>query len=79
MFERIENTASLYQVAQYGLMLCHRSVKLDVNEKRWHNANAFTSAINHARTSEFLNVKNELTLMNKSFFVPQNLDPNQAD
>ena len=78
MLERSENTASLYQAAQYGLMLCHCSVKLDVNEKRWYHANALTYAIDYARTSGQLNAKIELTLMNKSYFVHQNLDSNEA-
>ena len=78
MLELAENTASLDQVTQYELVLSHCLEKLGVNEKRWHHADAFTAAIDYARKSGYLNAKNELTLMNKSFFFPQNLDSSEA-
>ena len=78
MFELAENTTSLDQVSQYELVLSHCLEKLDVNEKRWHHADAFTAAIDYARKSGYLNAKNELTLMGKSLVALQNLDLSEA-
>ena len=78
MFELAENTASLDQVSQYELVLSHCLEKLGVNEKRWHHADAFTAAIDYARKSGYLNAKNELTVMGKSFVALQNLDLSEA-
>ena len=78
MFELAENTGSLDQVSQYEMVLSHCLEKLGVNEKRWHHADAFTAAIDYARKSGYLNAKNELTLMGKSFVALQNLDLNEA-
>ena len=74
MFDLMENTASLDQVSQYELVLSHCLEKLCVNEKRWHHADAFTAAIDYARKSGYLNAKNELTIMGKSFIALQDLD-----
>ena len=78
MFELAKNTASLDRVSQYELVLSHCLEKLGVNEKRWHHADAFTAAIDYARKSGYLNAKNELTFMGKSFVALQNLDLNAA-
>ncbi len=78
MFELAENTGSLDRVSQYEMVLSHCLEKLGVNEKRWHHADAFTAAIDYARKSGYLNAKNELTLMGKSFVALQNLDLNEA-
>ena len=78
MFELTENTASLDQVSQYELVLGHCLEKLGVNEKRWHHADAFTAAIDYARKSGYLNAKNELTVMGKSFIALQSLDLSAA-
>ena len=78
MFELAENTASLDQVSQYELVLSHCLEKLSVNEKRWHHADAFTAAIDYARKSGYLNAKNELTVMGKSFVALQNFDLSEA-
>ena len=78
MFELAENTGSLDQVSQYEMVLSHCLEKLGVNEKRWHHADAFIAAIDYARKSGYLNAKNELTLMGKSFVALQNLDLNEA-
>lgn len=78
MFERAENKSSLDQVTQYELVLSHWLEKLGVNQKRWHYADAFTAAINYARKSGYLNAKNELTLMGKSFVTLQNLELSEA-
>ena len=67
MFELAENTTSLDQVSQYELVLSHCLEKIGVNEKRWHHADAFTAATDYARKSGYLNAKNELTVMGKSF------------
>ena len=67
MFELAENTGSLDQVTQYELVLSNSLEKLAVNEKRWHHADAFTAAIEYARKSQYLNAKNELTVLGKSF------------
>ena len=50
MLELAEKTGSLDQVAQYEMVLSHRLEKLGVNQKRWHHADAFTGAIEYART-----------------------------
>ena len=78
MFELTENIDSLDQVSQYELVLSHCLEKLGVNEKRWHHADAFTAAIGYARKSGYLNAKNELTVMGKSFVALQNLDLSEA-
>ena len=78
MFELAENTGSLDRVSQYEMVLSHCLEKLGVNEKRWHHADAFTAAIDYARKSGYLNAKNELTLMGKSFVALQNLDLSEA-
>ena len=78
MFELTENSASLDQVSQYELVLSHCLEKLGVNEKRWHHADAFTAAIDYARKSGYLNAKNELTIMGKSFIALQDLDLSEA-
>ena len=78
MFELAENTASLDQVTQYELVLSHCFQKLGVNNQRWHHAAAFTAAIDYARKSGYLNAKNELTIMGKSFIALQNLDLSEA-
>ena len=78
MFELAENTGPLDQVSQYEMVLSHCLEKLGVNEKRWHHADAFIAAIDYARKSGYLNAKNELTLMGKSFVALQNLDLNEA-
>ena len=78
MFELTENTASLDQASQYELVLNHCLGKLGVNEKRWHHSDAFIAAIDYARKSGYLNAKNELTLMGKSFVALQNLDFSEA-
>ena len=78
MFELAKNTASLDRVSQYELVLSHCLEKLGVNEKRWHHADAFTAAIDYARKSGYLNAKNELTFMGKSFIALQNLDSSAA-
>jgi len=78
MFELVKNTASLDQVSQYELVLSHCLEKLGVNEKRWHRADAFTAAIDYARKSGYLNAKNELTIMGKSFVALQNLGLSEA-
>ena len=66
MFELAKNTASLYQASQYDLVLGHCPEKLGVNEKRWHDADAFTAAIDYARKNGYLDSKNELTVTGKS-------------
>ena len=73
MFELAENTGSLDQVTQYELVLNHCLEKLGVNDKRWHHADAFTAAVDYARKSGYLNSKNELTVMGKSFVALQDL------
>ena len=78
MFDLMENTASLDQVSQYELVLSHCLEKLVVNEKHWHHADAFTAAVDYARKSGYLNAKNELTMMGKSFVALQNLDLSEA-
>ena len=78
MFDLIENTAPLDEVSQYELVLSHCLEKLGVNEKRWHHADAFTAAIDYARKSGYLNAKNELTIMGKSFIALQDLDLSEA-
>ena len=78
MFDLMENTASLDQVSEYELVLSHCLEKLVVNEKRWHHADAFTAAVDYARKSGYLNAKNELTMMGKSFVALQNLDLSEA-
>ena len=78
MFELAQNTTSLYQVSQYELVLSHCLEKLSVNGKRRHHADAFTAAIDYARKSGYLNAKNELTLMGRSFIALQNLDLSEA-
>ena len=78
MIEHAKINTSLDKVAQYELVLSHCLVKLGLNEKRWHHADAFTAAINYARKSGYLNAKNELTLMGKSFVALQNLDLSEA-
>ena len=78
MFDLIENTASLDQVSQYELVLSHCLEELVVNEKHWHHADAFTAAVDYARKSGYLNAKNELTMMGKSFVALQNLDLSEA-
>ena len=49
MFQLAENTGSLDQVSQYELVLSHCLEKLGVNEKRWHQADAFIADIDNAR------------------------------
>ena len=78
MFELAENSGSLDQVTQYELVLSHCLEKLGVNEKRWHHADAFTAAIDYARKSGYLNAKNELTVLGKSFVALQNLELSEA-
>ena len=78
MFELAENSGSLDQVTQYELVLSHCLEKLGVNEKRWHHADAFTAAIEYARKSGYLNAKNELTVLGKSFVALHKLEICQA-
>ena len=78
MFELAENNARLDQVSQYELVLSHCLEKLGVNEKRWHHADAFTAAIDYARKSGYLNAKNEITILGRSFIALQNLDLSAA-
>ena len=78
MFELAENTASLDQVTQYELVLSHCFKKLGVNNQRWHHAAAFTADIYYARKSGYLNAKNELTLLGKSFAATQKLELSEA-
>ena len=78
MFELAENNAPLDQVSQYELVLSHCLEKLGVNEKRWHHADAFTAAIDYARKSGYLNAKNEITILGRSFIALQNLDLSAA-
>ena len=73
MFELVENTGSLDPVSQYELVLSHCLEKLGVNEKRWHQADAFIADIDNARKSWYLNAKNELTVLGKSFVTLQKL------
>ena len=78
MFELAENTGSVDQVSHYELVLSHCLEKLGLNEKRWHHADAFTAAIEYARKSGYLNAKNELTLLGKSFVALQKLELYEA-
>ena len=78
MFGLAGNTTSLDQVSQYELVLSHCLEKMGLSEKRWHHADAFTAAIDFARKSGYLNAKNELTIMGKSFAALQNLDSSEA-
>ena len=78
MFELAENTASLDKVSQCKLILSHCLEKLDVNEKRWHHADALIADIDYARKSGYLNAKNELTVLKKSFVALQNLELGEA-
>ena len=78
MFELAENTGSLDQVTQYELVLSHCLEKLGVNDKRRHHADAFTAAIDYAQKSGYLNAKNELTVLGKSFVVLRNLGLSEA-
>ena len=73
MFELAKNISSLDQVAQYELILSHYSEKLGKNQKRLHHAGAFITAIEYARKSWYLNAKNELTVLGKSFVALHNL------
>ena len=78
MLELAENIGSLDQVTQYELVLSHCLQKLGVNQKRWHHADAFMGAIEYARKSGYLNAKNELTVLGKSFVALQKLELGEA-
>ena len=73
MFELAENTGSLDLETQYELVLSHCLEQLGVNDKRRHHADAFTAAIDYAQKSGYLNAKNELTVLGKSFVTLQKL------
>ena len=60
-----ENTDSLDQATKYESVLNHCLQKLGVDNKWWHKSSAFTAAIDYARKSGNLNVKNELTVQGK--------------
>ena len=78
MFELVENIESLDKVSQYELVLSHCLEKLDSNHRRWHHADQFTAAIDYARKSGYLNAKNELTVLAKSFVTLQKLTLSEA-
>ncbi len=73
MFERNNGEYSLDQLTRYELVLSHCFEKLGVTDHRWRDADAFASAIDYARKSGYLNLKNELITMGNMFASMQRL------
>ena len=78
MFELAKNIGSLDQVTQYELVLSHCLEKLGGKDNQWHHADAFTASVDYARKSGYLNAKNELTVLGKSFVALQHFHLREA-